>query len=56
MFVVKYVPSWLPGAGFKRKAKVWKALTMTMLHAPFNALKENVVCVTVHSKTQTVLT
>ena len=22
-FIVKYVPDWMPGAGFKKQAKIW---------------------------------
>ncbi|KZP23290.1 cytochrome P450 [Athelia psychrophila] len=39
---LKYVPSWFPGAGFKRKAKQWKRYSDDMLEAPFKALKEDI--------------
>ncbi|KAF8994066.1 cytochrome P450 [Cyathus striatus] len=32
---LKYVPSWFPGAGFKRKANVWKEWTRKMVEVPF---------------------
>ncbi|KAJ6576166.1 cytochrome P450, partial [Mycena vulgaris] len=32
--ILKYVPSWLPGAGFKRKAKEWRKLTRAMADVP----------------------
>lgn len=38
--VVKYVPSWVPGAGFKNKAKVWKQSTDQMVNGPFDKMKE----------------
>ncbi|KDQ16499.1 hypothetical protein BOTBODRAFT_30835 [Botryobasidium botryosum FD-172 SS1] len=38
---LKYVPSWLPGAGWKRQAKKWRSLTMKMVNHPFNALKKD---------------
>lgn len=41
---LKYVPSWMPGAGFKRKAKEWKALALDSLNRPFNTLKAELVC------------
>jgi hypothetical protein len=40
---LKYVPSWMPGAGFKRKAKEWKALALDSLNKPFNNLKAEMV-------------
>jgi len=36
---LKLVPSWLPGAGFKRKAAAWKKTTYEMRDAPFEAVK-----------------
>jgi cytochrome P450 len=35
--ILKYVPEWVPGAGFKKKAKEWKELATAMLDAPFKA-------------------
>lgn len=40
---VKYVPSWFPGAGFKRKAAHWKEVNHRMEHRPFNAVKDALV-------------
>ncbi|KAK7052995.1 hypothetical protein VNI00_004316 [Paramarasmius palmivorus] len=40
---LKYVPSWFPGAGFKRKALKWKELTNRFLNAPFAAAREIVL-------------
>ncbi|KAJ7750432.1 cytochrome P450 [Mycena maculata] len=37
--ILKHVPSWFPGAGFKRKAKVWRALNDVMRTKPFIAAK-----------------
>lgn len=42
---LKYVPSWMPGAGFKRKAKGWKALALDSLNKPFNTLRAEMVCI-----------
>ncbi|THU81062.1 cytochrome P450 [Dendrothele bispora CBS 962.96] len=33
--VLKYVPEWIPGAGFQRKAKEWKTLALGMRDKPF---------------------
>ncbi|KZP27197.1 cytochrome P450 [Athelia psychrophila] len=40
--ILKHVPSWFPGAGFKRKAKEWKRHIDETLEAPFKALKEDI--------------
>ncbi|KAJ7272927.1 cytochrome P450 [Mycena rebaudengoi] len=39
---LKHVPSWLPGAGFKRKAIAWKAMVDSMVDEPFLAAKRAV--------------
>ncbi|KAF8240485.1 cytochrome P450 [Tricholoma matsutake] len=36
---LKYVPDWMPLAGFKRKAKEWRKLALTMIEMPFEAGK-----------------
>ncbi|KAF9458364.1 cytochrome P450 [Collybia nuda] len=38
--ILKYVPSWMPGAGFKRQAARWGELTTEMVQGPFNHVKE----------------
>ncbi|KAF9447473.1 cytochrome P450 [Macrolepiota fuliginosa MF-IS2] len=35
---LKYVPSWLPGAGFQVKARRWKKAVMEMRDAPFETV------------------
>ncbi|KAK1222666.1 hypothetical protein PQX77_014482, partial [Marasmius sp. AFHP31] len=37
---LKYVPEWMPGAGFQRKAKQWKELNRRLNHEPFEMVKE----------------
>ncbi|KAJ7648325.1 cytochrome P450 [Mycena polygramma] len=39
---LKYVPDWLPGAGFKRKAKEWRKVTRDLLDVPFADAKRNI--------------
>jgi len=39
---LKYVPSWMPFAGFKRKAREWRKLAIAMLNVPFEAAKRNI--------------
>ncbi|KAK7052987.1 hypothetical protein VNI00_004308 [Paramarasmius palmivorus] len=36
---LKYVPSWMPGAGFKRKAREWRDLALKMVNQPFSVGK-----------------
>jgi len=36
---LRYVPSWFPGAGFKRNAKIWRAMGDKMATLPFNHVK-----------------
>lgn len=36
---VKYVPEWVPGAGFKRQAREWKQVITSILEDPFHAMK-----------------
>ncbi|KAJ7286148.1 cytochrome P450 [Mycena rebaudengoi] len=33
--ILKYVPSWMPGAGFQRKAKLWATHLSEMIEVPF---------------------
>ncbi|KAJ7697221.1 cytochrome P450 [Mycena rosella] len=37
--MLKYVPSWFPGAGFKRQAQEWKQLARAMIDTPFAETK-----------------
>lgn len=41
--VLKYVPEWFPGAGFQKKARVWKNYGIKMIESPFSATKRNMV-------------
>lgn len=40
---LKHVPEWLPGAGFRRKAREWRELTLAHADTPFNETKQSVV-------------
>lgn len=40
---VKYIPDWLPGAGFKRQAREWRTVADSMLNDPFNVTKRAMV-------------
>jgi hypothetical protein len=41
--ILKYVPSWFPGAGFKKKAERWRAVNHTMAERPFRHVQEQLV-------------
>ncbi|KDQ53896.1 hypothetical protein JAAARDRAFT_38867 [Jaapia argillacea MUCL 33604] len=38
--ILKYVPAWFPGAGFKRKAEEWRRLKDRFINEPFDVTKE----------------
>jgi hypothetical protein len=40
---LKHVPSWLPGASFKRRAKEWSKDVDDLHEAPWNIAKEKIV-------------
>ncbi|KAJ7706284.1 cytochrome P450 [Mycena rosella] len=40
--ILKHVPSWFPGASFKRKAKIWAKSALELRDSPFEALKESI--------------
>ena len=41
--ILKYVPSWFPGAGFQRKATHWRKAINTMAEKPFRHVQEQLV-------------
>lgn len=41
--LLKYVPEWMPGAGFKKQAKYWAEWTAKMLEVPFAAAEREIV-------------
>ena len=41
--ILKYVPSWFPGAGFQKKAARWKEAVNAMAEKPFHHVKEQLV-------------
>ena len=41
--ILKYVPSWFPGAGFQRKAAYWREAINTMAEKPFRHVQEQLV-------------
>ncbi|KAJ6504475.1 cytochrome P450 [Mycena vulgaris] len=56
--ILKYVPEWFPGASFRRKAKVWRELSRSMVDKPFAEAKRNIASSTIvapHSFTASAL-
>jgi hypothetical protein len=41
--ILKYVPSWFPGAGFKKRAARWRESINTMAEKPFRHVQEELV-------------
>jgi hypothetical protein len=41
--ILKYVPEWIPFAGFQRKAREWRKLARAQLEIPFEAAKREMV-------------
>ncbi|KAG6895218.1 hypothetical protein C0992_002520 [Termitomyces sp. T32_za158] len=46
--ILKYVPDWMPFAGFKRKAKYWRRLALEMRTKPYEAAKRNILARTLY--------
>ena len=40
---VRYIPEWVPGAGFKRKAAIWKAQFEQCVNTPYDWAKKQAV-------------
>ena len=40
---LKYIPSWFPGASFKRQAREWHHLSRQMLESLFDIVQRNMV-------------
>ena len=41
--LVRHIPEWMPGASFRRKAKIWRKSIIRMPMAPYEAVKEALV-------------
>ena len=41
--ILKYIPSWFPGAGFQKKAARWRECINTMAENPFRHVQEQLV-------------
>ena len=43
LLAVKHIPSWFPGAQFKRDAAVWKGKMEAFVNEPFDYTKQQMV-------------
>ena len=43
MPILKYVPEWMPGAGFQKKARIWREAGQIMIEKSFAAAKDRIV-------------
>ena len=41
---LKYIPTWFPGAGFRRKAREWSEEVRQMVEQPYAVAKKKFVC------------
>ena len=41
--ILKYVPSWFPGAGFQKKAAHWREGNIALTETPFRYVEEQLV-------------
>ena len=41
--ILKYVPSWFPGAGFQKKAAHWRKVNAALSEKPFRYVQEQLV-------------
>ena len=46
--ILKYVPSWFPGAGFQRKAARWREAVNTMAEKPFRHVQDQLVQIQIY--------
>lgn len=46
---LKYVPEWMPGAGFQKNAREWGELAMRMVNLPFADAKRRIASYNIHS-------
>jgi len=53
---LKYIPSWFPGASFKRKALMWRRFNKEVPEVPFKYVEEQLVCKFHHRRNNTLLT
>lgn len=40
---MRFIPSWMPGGGFKKEAKVFRQSLLDMINVPFDLVKKQMV-------------
>ena len=43
LFVVKYLPEWLPGMSFKKLAREWRGVVESFYNTPYDFVKKQLV-------------
>lgn len=43
VMTVKHIPTWMPGASFKRKALEWRKFSDALSNEPFEEVKKGIV-------------
>ena len=43
--VLRHIPTWFPGASFKRDASAWKEEVLALRDEPFRVTQEQIVCI-----------
>ena len=46
--LVRHVPEWMPGASFRRKARIWRESIIRLPMAPYEAVNEALVSDSIH--------
>ena len=41
--LLRYIPSWVPGAGFQKKAREWRKTMLDMVDIPYLMVKQRIV-------------
>ncbi|KAF9044808.1 cytochrome P450, partial [Hymenopellis radicata] len=41
--ILKYTPAWLPGASFKRKAAIWRNISLQLVNRPFDVVQRRML-------------
>lgn len=46
--LVRYLPGWLPGMGFKQKSRVWSKTVASFFDTPYTFVQRQRVCMSVN--------
>lgn len=48
--ILRFIPSWFPGGGFKKEAKYNRKTLLDMINMPFSLVQDQMVCILVSSR------